>query len=964
MAKKQLLLVDADPRSLRVLEVSLKNAGYIVTTAADGADALGKIEFSAPDLVLTDTRLPRVDGYELVRRLKERPETAGIPAVFLTSQKSIEDKIRGLELGVEDYLTKPIFVRELIARVNLLLARRTQERMATALPVSARTRLSGSLEDMGVVDLLQTFEVSRKSGVARITDGGRREVVVFFRDGKVVDAELGRLRGEEAVYRALLWSRGAFDVEFQAVTNADVIPTSTQGLLMEGMRRVDEWGRLLEQLPPLDTVFHIDTEQLLERLNEIPDDLNGILRLFDGRRTLLDVVDESPFEDLSTLSTVTKLYFEGLLVPGPARPSSVGVAQRSVRESGAPARESSVDEVVPSLDQEGAARGDADQEGVGEASVPSWRPSLLSSLGLIGDPVPLPIPAAVPGRDAQVRVTSHLPPITLAEPAAESRVVAAAAREAAAVDRGAEPAAVRAEGGRPASVPPASVPPASVPPASVPPASVPPASVPPASVPPASVPPASVPPAMMPPASVSPASGSVVESSLGPPITVAASPAAVAQKVEVARVIDASRPQPAAPPHPLESPRPTEASRVGNHPPAVEVTRVIDASEPASSRSRAPVPPASAAAGGRWPAPSGPTFTGLGQEEPGGAGVEVDPVTPPARSEGQGEGLVSRAAAADVAHPSAGVETPRFAGELAAPDPRDPSGTRDGTGKVIPFRRREGIDGAVGAGPVGELLEVDDLLEPERPIDGRALPPMPDFAPIETESPAAFATDESSGPASAPPSSRRRSDSSDEPWHQEFFSTGDAGAYDGGPGSTPPASDDLVDDSRAARLWRTPEQEARRMRSLRWVVAIVGFALAVPVYLLLSPLLWRALGRAGASEAPPSALPAVSAPPPRASVRSPSVGAMPPPVLTPSAATPPVTVAPAPVAEAEAAPPRPSAAPAALRPPPAAPRADVPRPVPPVAAPPPRRGPAATAPAPTVTPPAGEDPPTASFEPI
>ncbi|HWP07558.1 MAG TPA: response regulator, partial [Polyangiaceae bacterium] len=170
MAKKQLLLVEPDPQSLRVLEVSLKKAGFSVTTAGDGADALTKVELSTPDLILSDTRLPRLDGYELVRRLKERPELATIPVVFLTGQRSIEDKIRGLELGVEDYLTKPIFVRELIARVNLLLARRTHDSMATSIPVSRRTRFSGSLEDMGVVDLLQTFEVSRKSGVARVSD--------------------------------------------------------------------------------------------------------------------------------------------------------------------------------------------------------------------------------------------------------------------------------------------------------------------------------------------------------------------------------------------------------------------------------------------------------------------------------------------------------------------------------------------------------------------------------------------------------------------------------------------------------------------------------------------------------------------------------------------------------------------------------------------------------------------------
>lgn len=327
MAKQQLLLVDADPRSVRVLEVSLRKSGFSVTTASDGVDAFSKIQFSTPDLILADTRLPRMDGFEFVKRLKENKELMNVPVVFLTSQRSIEDKIRGLELGVEDYLTKPIFVRELTARVNLLLARRTQERMATSVAGGGgpRTRLSGSLEDMGLIDLLQTFEVSRKSGIARVREPRGIEIAIYFREGKVVDAELGRLRGEEAIYRALIWNAGTFAVQFQPVTNEDIIPTSTQGLLMEGMRRVDEWGRLLEQSPPLETVFEIDRDQLVERLSEIPDELNGILKLIDGNRTLLHVIDESPFEDLSTLSTITKLFFEGLLkIREQASPATVG----------------------------------------------------------------------------------------------------------------------------------------------------------------------------------------------------------------------------------------------------------------------------------------------------------------------------------------------------------------------------------------------------------------------------------------------------------------------------------------------------------------------------------------------------------------------------------------------------------------------------------------------------------------
>src|SRR5690606_2148586 len=139
------------------------------------------------------------------------------------------------------------------------------------------------------------------------------EAKTYFRAGKVVDAEHGRLEGEVASCSCHTWVGVSFGVEFELIDRDEVILAATQSVLMEGMRRVDEWGRLCEQLPPLNTIFKVDGKLLAERLNEIPDELNGVLRLFDGTRTLMDVVDESPFEDLSTLSTVTKLYFEGLL---------------------------------------------------------------------------------------------------------------------------------------------------------------------------------------------------------------------------------------------------------------------------------------------------------------------------------------------------------------------------------------------------------------------------------------------------------------------------------------------------------------------------------------------------------------------------------------------------------------------------------------------------------------------------
>jgi CheY-like chemotaxis protein/tetratricopeptide (TPR) repeat protein len=309
MAKKNLLLVDSDAKALRMLEVSLRKAGFSVTTAISSADAVGKIRLAAPDLILTETRLPDESGLSFVGRLKAQSETAHIPIVFLSSENLIDQKVRGLELGVEDYLTKPIYLKEVLTRIRILLEKLERETLERR---ERSATFAGLLGEMGLVDLIQTIEMGRKTGRIFL-DNPPHKGAVAFRDGKVVDARTGRLKGERAFYRMLVWNEGVFQMEFGPHEEQDVIELSTQGLLMEGMRRVDEWGRLLEQLPPLEHAFEIDYTELVNRLSEIPDEVNGVLRLFDGRRSLLDVVDESDFGDLEALEVVSKLYFEGLI---------------------------------------------------------------------------------------------------------------------------------------------------------------------------------------------------------------------------------------------------------------------------------------------------------------------------------------------------------------------------------------------------------------------------------------------------------------------------------------------------------------------------------------------------------------------------------------------------------------------------------------------------------------------------
>ncbi len=316
MARKSLLLVDADPRSLRVLEVSLRKAGYNLATASDGTTALSLIASSTPDLILSDTRLPGIDGFALVEIVRRNPDWGAIPIMFLSSDPAVESKVRGLQLGVEDYLTKPIYIKEIVARINIALSRFERENFARGggRASISKTRFTGSLADMGLVDLMQTIEISRKSGVLEV-HSGQRTGLMTFRDGQILDAELGSLHGERALYRVLLFSEGDFEIDFRPVKTEQQIRIPTQGLLMEGMRRLDEWGRLLEQIPPISSVMEINDEELSQRLAELPDEINAVLKGIDGQRSIEEVIDLVDGDDLNTLSTLSKLFFEGVIQP-------------------------------------------------------------------------------------------------------------------------------------------------------------------------------------------------------------------------------------------------------------------------------------------------------------------------------------------------------------------------------------------------------------------------------------------------------------------------------------------------------------------------------------------------------------------------------------------------------------------------------------------------------------------------
>src|ERR1041385_1613996 len=110
--KSKILVVDDEPEAVELVEFNLKQAGYDVISAADGAEALKKARTAVPRLVVLDLMLPEIDGLEVCKMLRRDPDTAKIPIIMLTARAAEVDRVLGLELGADDYISKPFSPRE------------------------------------------------------------------------------------------------------------------------------------------------------------------------------------------------------------------------------------------------------------------------------------------------------------------------------------------------------------------------------------------------------------------------------------------------------------------------------------------------------------------------------------------------------------------------------------------------------------------------------------------------------------------------------------------------------------------------------------------------------------------------------------------------------------------------------------------------------------------------------------
>ncbi len=238
----KILLVDDNPMVLGMLQQALSAMGE-VTVASDSAEGLLKAVEEVPDILISDYRMPGMDGRQLLEKLKSRPATAGIAIILMASKADISERL-SMQDPIEDYLEKPFFLKDATHKIKRVVDRIALEKLSKA--ASTDGVLRGSLSQMNVIDLVQSLEMGRKSCLLTMTRGvsnNEEKCEIYFSQGQAKHAVYGAITGDQAVFKVLRWTDGNFQIDFKGKSSEETTTLNTQGLLMEGLRLLDEAQR-------------------------------------------------------------------------------------------------------------------------------------------------------------------------------------------------------------------------------------------------------------------------------------------------------------------------------------------------------------------------------------------------------------------------------------------------------------------------------------------------------------------------------------------------------------------------------------------------------------------------------------------------------------------------------------------------------------------------------------------------
>ena len=297
---RRVLVVEPQASTRGLLQFGLVRAGFQVTSVRSAEEAERALsQGPLPGLVLSETRLPGLDGVTFCARLR-RSAMAEAPVLLLTTQPSPAAVSQALAAGADDVLAKPLFVGDLVSLARLESSR-----------VPGRPTLVASTREVPVAAALRALLAGTRSG--RLVLGTSAELL--FKAGKVVSAQIRSVQGERAFRRMLFLGEGAYAVHLGSVRSAGELSVDLRALCGPWAEALVDWRALTRVSVPLEAVLFPDLRALLAQISQLPAEVEPVVRLFDGERTVRAVVLESSLPESVVLQVANRLYASGALLP-------------------------------------------------------------------------------------------------------------------------------------------------------------------------------------------------------------------------------------------------------------------------------------------------------------------------------------------------------------------------------------------------------------------------------------------------------------------------------------------------------------------------------------------------------------------------------------------------------------------------------------------------------------------------
>ncbi len=308
MERKRILLAVNNITEIEKLRKILISSGYEVQCASDGISALQSSREFRPHLILAELDLAKIDAHHFLQEIKSRAATRAIRFVIMSKHRSVSERVHSIKLGVDEYLTVPFDIREVLVRFEIIL-----NEVGNVEPAAGKQAkgFSGKLIDMNAVELLQTLDISKKSGSLRLFHG-EEEGLILMQRGEIVEASLGDLSAREALLRMITWEDGTFEFDIHEINRPSKFKDSTSNIIKMGLLYRDRWDRVRSSLPPLQTRFERSEED-----KPAPDSLSAeetqVLSSINGNSRIGNIVRESNLDDLKTLAILSRLFHQGRL---------------------------------------------------------------------------------------------------------------------------------------------------------------------------------------------------------------------------------------------------------------------------------------------------------------------------------------------------------------------------------------------------------------------------------------------------------------------------------------------------------------------------------------------------------------------------------------------------------------------------------------------------------------------------